>query len=111
MAEDDEQLDLLDEAQELTINNDDVTFTRIAVTPAQIKQYRLPTAPPKPKDKRKGFTDNKTCQAEALPPDALTTILRTAITTRLKQSAYKRVLREEQQVRRAVLARLTSDDD
>jgi hypothetical protein len=33
-------------------NSGEVTFTRLAVTPAQIKRYRLPTAPPKPTDNR-----------------------------------------------------------
>jgi hypothetical protein len=81
-------------------------FIRLAVTPAQIKRYRLPTAPPKATDKRGGFTDTQTCQAEALPPDVLATLLRTAITDRLDARAYKRVLREEKAVQRAILERL-----
>lgn len=40
---------------------------------------------------------------EALPPDVLAAILRKAITDRLDQRAFDRVLR---QVRRAVLKRL-----
>jgi hypothetical protein len=82
------------------------TFTRLAVTPQQIKRYRLPTAPPKATDKRGGFTDTLTCQAEALPPDVLATILRTAITDWLNARAYKHVLREEKSVQRAILERL-----
>src|SRR5262245_45052967 len=42
-------------------------FTRLAVTPQQIGEYRLPTAPPKATDRRP-FA-GETCQAEALPPD------------------------------------------
>jgi hypothetical protein len=38
-------------------------FTRLAVTPQQIGQYRLPTAPPKATDNR-AFS-GETCQAEA----------------------------------------------
>jgi hypothetical protein len=82
----------------------DVTFTRLAVTPEQIKHYQLPTAPPKSTDNR-AFS-GQTCQAEALPPDVLADILRTAITDRLDERAYKRVLRAERQARRAVLAQL-----
>jgi len=82
----------------------DVTFTRLAVTLEQIKRYRLPTAPPKPTDKR-AFR-GQTCQAEALPPDVLAEILRKAITDRLDQRAFDRVLRQERRVRRAVLKRL-----
>ena len=46
------------------------------------------------------------CQAEALPPDVLAGILRTAITDRLDERAYKRVLAEERKARRTVMERL-----
>jgi hypothetical protein len=82
----------------------EVTFTRLVVTPKQIKQYRLPTAPPKPTDGR-AFR-GQTCQAEALPPDVLANILRTAITDRLDERAYKRVLADERRARRTVMERL-----
>jgi hypothetical protein len=39
-------------------------LTRVAVTPAQITQYDLPTAPPKEGDNR--AYHGTTCQAEAL---------------------------------------------
>jgi hypothetical protein len=38
-------------------------FVRVAVTPEQITRYRLPTAPPKAKDKRSVFTDTVTVQS------------------------------------------------
>jgi hypothetical protein len=44
---------------------------RIAVTLERIDRFQLPTAPPKKKDKRSAFTDTRTVQAEALPPDVL----------------------------------------
>jgi hypothetical protein len=47
------------------------TFQRVAVTLDQIERLGLPTAPPKKSDKRGVFTDTKTVQAEALPPDVL----------------------------------------
>jgi hypothetical protein len=56
----------------------DATFTRLAVTPAQVTTYDLPTAPPKPTDKR-AFA-GQTCQAEALAPVAKARI-RAGITT------------------------------
>src|SRR5262249_8589213 len=84
------------------IDGSAVTFTRLAVTPAQIKRYRLPMKPPT-KDQREF---GRTCQAEALPPDILADILRTAITDRLDERAYKRVLADERKTRRTVLARL-----
>jgi hypothetical protein len=79
-------------------------FSRLAVTPEQIARYRLPTAPANKDDKR--AFHGQTCQAEALAPDDLAAILRTAIEQRLDRRAYDRVLRRERQVRRELLARL-----
>jgi hypothetical protein len=71
--------------------------------PAQIRQYRLPTAPPKATDNR-AFS-GETCQAEALPPDVLANILRTAIEERVDQRVLDRVLRQERRVRRELIKR------
>jgi hypothetical protein len=80
------------------------TFTRLAVTPEQIAEYGLATAPPKPTDNRafRGVT----CQAEALAPDVLANILRTAIEQRINRRAYERVLRRERQIRRELSEKL-----
>jgi hypothetical protein len=51
----------------------EVTFTRVAVTPAQVAQYDLPTAPQKASDKR--AFHGSTCQAEALAPDVMNRVL------------------------------------
>ena len=85
-----------------------VSFLRVAVTPAQITQYRLLTAPPKPTDVRGAFTATRTCQVEALPPNTLAAILLAAITdpSRFNQQAYNRVLREERTAREELLASL-----
>jgi hypothetical protein len=85
------------------------TFTRLAVIPQQIDRYRLPTAPPKPSDRR-AFR-GPTCQAEALAPDVLADILRNVIEQRIDRAAYERVLRRERQVRRELLARLGDSHD
>src|SRR5262249_39320847 len=69
-----------------------------AVTPEQIDRLRLPTAPPKATDNR-AFS-GETCQAEALPPDVLANILRTAIEERVDQRVLDRVLRQERRIRR-----------
>ena len=84
----------------------DVTFTRLAVTPEQIRQYGLPTAPAKDTDRR-AFR-GQTCQAEALPPNVLADILRTAIARRTDRRAYERVLRQERAMRRDLTRRLGS---
>lgn len=81
-----------------------VTFTRLAVTPPQIKKYRLPTAPPKLSNKR-AFS-GQTCQAEALPPDVLAQIVEEAILQRLDMRQYKRVRREEKKAQKLLMSRL-----
>jgi hypothetical protein len=83
-----------------------VGYSRLAVTPAQIEHYRLPTAPPKLTDKR-SFEGNETTQAEALPPDVLAQILQTAIRRRIDFNVLDRVLMREEEIKaelRAVLA-------
>lgn len=82
----------------------DVTFTRLAVTPEQIRRLRLPTAPPNEGDKR-AFA-GETCQAEAIAPDELARILRDAITKRLDRAAYDRVLRQERRIQAELVRRL-----
>jgi hypothetical protein len=83
----------------------EVSLSRLAVTPEQIARYRLPTAPPKATDRR--AFHGQTCQAEALAPDVLADILRTAIEQRIDLRAYERVLRRERQVRRELSERLS----
>jgi hypothetical protein len=83
----------------------EATFTRLAVTPQQIAACDLPTAPPKPTDRR-AFT-GQTCQAEALAPDVLAEILRDAIEARIDRRALDRVLRRERKVQRELIERLS----
>jgi hypothetical protein len=54
-------------------------FVRVAVTLEQIERLELPSAPPKKNDVRSVFTDTKTVQCEAIPPDQLQVELRAAI--------------------------------
>ena len=81
------------------------TFTRLAVTPEQIERYALPTAPAKDTDKR-AFS-GETCQVEALAPDVLANILRTAIEQRIDRRVLERVLRKERVARRSLLLQLS----
>jgi hypothetical protein len=80
-------------------------FTRLAVTPDQIRRYGLPTAPPKDTDNR--AFNGQTCQAEALAPDVLAQILRSAIEQRIDRRIYERVLNRERRVRQELLRLLT----
>ena len=82
----------------------DAAMTRLAVTPEQIATYDLPTAPPKTTDRR-AFT-GETCQAEALAPDVLADILRTAIEQRIDRRALEVVLQREREVQRELSERL-----
>ena len=82
-------------------------FTRLAVTPQQIGEYRLPTAPPKATDNR-AFS-GETCQAEALSPDVLANILRLAIEERVDRRVLDRVLRQERRIRRELTKRFAGN--
>ena len=84
----------------------EATFTRLAVTPEQVREFNLPTAPPKPTDRR-AFR-GETCQAEALAPDVLAAILRDAIEARIDRRALDRVLKRERAVRRELMEKLSS---
>ncbi len=51
---------------------DVVLFERLALTPDQVREHELPTAPPKATDSRtKRWKGEAVCQLEALPPDVL----------------------------------------
>jgi hypothetical protein len=79
----------------------DIIFTRIAVTPPQIAQYNLPTAPAKTTDTR--AFHGMTCQAEALAPDVMNSILRSAIERRIDKKQMERIIKRERQERQELL--------
>ena len=54
------------------------TVTRLAVTPEQVAEYQLQTAPQKRTDRR-GDDMHQTVQAEALSPDQLTGLVRAGV--------------------------------
>lgn len=82
-------------------------FVRVAVTPAQIAAYGLPSAPPKKADKRSVWRDgDETVQAEALPPNVLAAEVRQAVETRLDLDELARLLAEEDRQREELLAAL-----
>lgn len=56
-----------------------VEFVRVALRPAQVIAYDLPTAPPKATDTRAKTWEGGTCQLEALPPNVIADILKDAI--------------------------------
>jgi hypothetical protein len=83
---------------------------RVALTEPQIEEYGVETAPPKPAPRR-GQVDRKgtdtrtinwvgeTAQAEAIPPDLMTRILRGAIEDQIDLDIWRAVLAEERKDR------------
>ncbi|MBI2798992.1 MAG: hypothetical protein HYX63_01695 [Gammaproteobacteria bacterium] len=72
-------------------------FLRLAVTPEQMAEYNLPTAPPKATDRR--AFEGLTTQCEALPPDMIASILDEAIKSRIDMELYEGALLEESEER------------
>lgn len=79
-------------------------FTRLAVTPAQAEGMNLPSAPPKATDRR-AFT-GETVQAEAIPPDVLSRMVRDAIEARQDADTPGAVLAREADARADLMERL-----
>lgn len=84
-------------------------FTRLAVTREQSDRLGLPTAPPKPTDRRQ-FTGD-TVQCEAIDPATLSGILRDAIEARRDHDAAADVLALESDMRAALVAKLGAGND
>lgn len=84
-------------------------FTRLAVTREQAERLGLPTAPPKPTDRRQ-FTGD-TVQCEAIAPDVQSDVLRDAIEARRDRDTAADVLALEAEMRAALVAKLGADND
>jgi len=84
-------------------------FTRLAVTREQADRLGLPTAPPKPTDKRRFSGD--TVQCEAIDPATLSGILREAIEARRDSETARAVLELEARFRAALVAKLGGGAD
>jgi hypothetical protein len=84
----------------------DIRFSRLAVIPTQIDELRLPTAPAKPTDRR-SFT-GETVECEAIPPDVLAAIIRTAIEQRFDHGVYAKVLDAEREIQVCLNPRLAA---
>ncbi|MEU0941055.1 hypothetical protein [Embleya sp. NPDC005971] len=82
-----------------------IDFERLVVTEQQITDHHLPTAPAKPTDRR-SFVGTSTTQAEALPPDTLAAIVRTAIEAHRDMDLLADVLEGERAQRRDLVERL-----
>ena len=85
-----------------------VDFGRLAVTPAQIIELNLPTAPAKETDRRSfagvGDDPNATVQAEAIPPDVLARIVEERIQRHMDLDLYHEVLAQEDRERQRLVS-------
>lgn len=80
---------------DITAFGSDANWEQVAVLPEHIAVHSLPTSPPKVGDKRSVFTDTRTVQAEALPPDVLLRLLTEAVDARWDPIAAEAVLDEQ----------------
>ena len=79
------------------------TFDRVALLPEHIKQFNLPTEPPKKTDSRtRNWQGEAACQLEALPPDVLAGLLDASIKTYLNLPIYEQDLEAEEKERRRI---------
>lgn len=85
----------------------ELSVQRIAVNAAQQAEYNLPTAPPKASDKR-SFSADFTVQAEALPPDVLASIVRSAIEQQLDLVALESALQRQDELRAELQQRVAT---
>ena len=76
--------------------NTDITFERLAVTDKQIRQWRLPTRPPK----RAG--DPPAVEIDAISPDRLRTIVQRAIEHHLPANQFEKLKRAERKEQRTI---------
>jgi hypothetical protein len=72
---------------------------RVALTPEQVEEYDLPTAPAKPSDTRSRNWVGETTQAEALPPDLLKDIIVEAVESRFDMDKLEKIRQNEEEQR------------
>jgi hypothetical protein len=85
----------------------EVSFTRLAVTPEQVRRYSLPTAPPKKSSHQDRKQMTETVQAEALDPATLAGIVEQGIRDRFDLDVYRQAVEREARERDDLRARLT----
>ena len=86
----------------------DITFRRIAVTPKQIYDWKLPSRPTKTSDSRsKGFGD-VSVELDAIPPDRLRGIVQASIEKHLPQRQFE-ILKIAEESERDLLRGLVAD--
>jgi hypothetical protein len=84
----------------------DLHFERVAVTPAQINEFDLPTRPTKKSDSRSKSFEGESVEVDALPPDTLRQIIRDCIERHIEPTTLATV-RKAEQSERAYLHKLS----
>ncbi len=69
----------------------EIHFERLAVTPQQIKAWKLPTRPTKSTDSRAGSFGKVSVELDAIPPDNLRQLVDEAIEQHVDQNALNRL--------------------
>lgn len=86
-----------------TLATSRIDALRVALTAEQVAEFDLPTAPAKATDSRSNGWHGGTCQLEALPPDVLAEMVRTAILDQLDVYVLGLVLAQERAERAQLL--------
>jgi hypothetical protein len=82
----------LEEELRLHAPDADITFTRMAVTPEQIRDWKLPTRPTKASDPRAAkFESDQSVELDAIPPKDLRQLVRDTIEKHLSAEELKAV--------------------
>jgi hypothetical protein len=84
-----------------------IHFERLAVTQEQIAKWSLPSRPTKTSDPRSRGFSGRSVELDAIDPDNLREVVRTAIERHLPQHQFK-VLKAAEQSEREIISRLVS---
>ena len=80
----------------------EITFERVAVTPAQIDEWILPTRPTKASDSRSGRFGAESVELDAIPPDALRQLVADCIERHMDEEEFARLKQVEENERLAL---------
>jgi hypothetical protein len=80
-----------------------IHFERLAVLPAQISQWNLPTRPTKESDTRSRGFDAESVEVDAIDPDDLRQLVRDAIARHIPPGRYAKLMAEEKLERASLL--------
>lgn len=74
----------------------DIVFTRLAVLPEQIEEWRLPSRPTKQSDSRaKAFGDRPSVELDAIRPDMLRALIEAAILDHMPRERFDELMTEQ----------------